>query len=87
MYKPYESNFNPTEYKILIEPFGDDESEDIIYTIEDLEPSTLYEVLVYPITMIGKGEPERLEVYTKGAIGGFTNIISFLFNHHLPFKT
>ena len=66
--KPYERNFQTSGYEVLTKPIRGD-PEELTHVIEGLEPSTLYEFLVSPITADGEGKADRLEVYTKGAIG------------------
>ncbi|XP_072037352.1 uncharacterized protein [Amphiura filiformis] len=65
--KPYEEYFQPTRSSTFLLPVNDQAQTVFVYLLDDLEPSTLYEILVSPVVDSGQGEPEILEVYTRGA--------------------
>ena len=69
--KPYEENFQPAEggTSVITKTITEEDTEMLSHVVADLEPSTLYEFLVYPLTIDGEGERQRIEVYTKGATG------------------
>ncbi|XP_072016559.1 uncharacterized protein [Amphiura filiformis] len=68
--KPYRQNFQSTvTYSTFLMRIADDTQTDFIYVVDDdLEPSTLFEILVSPVgDSVREDLQLRLEVYTRGA--------------------